>query len=189
LTFWRNGFSIGDGPLYNLEDPVNRQNLEAILQGRAPLDILNVRPGQRVEMKIAVRRGEDYVPSAPSPSAQPFVGQGRRLGGIGPTVDTPPASSTSASAASQTPASLTLDPSQPTVQVQIRMADGTRLVARANPSHTIGDLRSFVLSQSPAAAQRPFAFKAIRPPAVLSDDSLTIDAAGIANAAIAQYFI
>ncbi|KAJ1962417.1 protein phosphatase regulator, partial [Dipsacomyces acuminosporus] len=51
LTFWRNGFSIGDGPLYNTEDPRNRQILEALLQGRAPLDILNVRPGQQVEMK------------------------------------------------------------------------------------------------------------------------------------------
>ncbi|KAJ2082355.1 protein phosphatase regulator [Coemansia sp. RSA 988] len=186
LTFWRNGFSIGDGPLYNLEDPVNRHNLDSILQGRAPLDILDVRPGQRVEMKIADRRGEDYVRSTPSPSAQPFVGQGRRLGGIGPTVDTPPSTS---SAASRAPAPLTLDPSQPTVQVQIRMADGTRLIARANPSHTIGDLRSFVLSQNPDAAQRSFSFKSIRPPAVLSDDSLTIDAAGIANASIAQYFI
>ncbi|PIA19019.1 SEP-domain-containing protein [Coemansia reversa NRRL 1564] len=189
LTFWRNGFSIGDGPLYNLEDPINRQNLDAILQGRAPLDILNVRPRQRVEMKIADRRGEDYTPSAQPPlPAQPFVGHGRRLGGIGPAVNNSPASSTSA-AASQAPAPLTLDPSQPTVQVQIRMADGKRLIARANPSHTIGDLRSFVLSQSPAAAQRPFTFRTISPAAVLSDDSLTVKDAGIVNAAIAQHFL
>ncbi|KAJ2456891.1 protein phosphatase regulator, partial [Coemansia sp. RSA 2424] len=81
LTFWRNGFSVGDGPLFNTEDPVNRQNLEAILQGRAPLDILNVRPGQQVEMKIINRRDEDYVPPA-QPPAQPFSGHGNRLGGI-----------------------------------------------------------------------------------------------------------
>ncbi|KAJ2817762.1 protein phosphatase regulator, partial [Coemansia sp. 'formosensis'] len=71
LTFWRNGFSLGDGPLFNTEDPVNRQNLEAILQGRAPLDILNVQPGQQVEMKVTNRRDEDYVPLA-QPPAQPF---------------------------------------------------------------------------------------------------------------------
>ncbi|KAJ2611968.1 protein phosphatase regulator, partial [Coemansia sp. RSA 1365] len=181
LTFWRNGFSIGDGPLYNLEDPTNRQNLDAILQGRAPLDILNVRPGQRVEMKIADRRGEDYASSTqPSPSAQPFVGHGRRLGGIGPAVDTSSAPATSATA-SREPASLTIDPSQPTVQVRIRMVDGKCLVAKVNPSHTIGDLRSFVLSQRPAAAQRPFTFNTISPAAVLSDDSLTVKDTGIAN--------
>ncbi|KAJ2848294.1 protein phosphatase regulator [Coemansia brasiliensis] len=193
LTFWRNGFSIGDGPLYNLEDPANRQNLDAILQGRAPLDILNVRPGQRVEMQIAVRRGEDYVPPA-APPAQPFSGQGRRLGSITPAVEGTAASSTASGASSQhtqAPASkpIVLDPDQPTVQVQIRLADGTRLVARANPSHTIGDLRSYVLSQRPEAALRPFAFKTIMPPKVLDDYNATIKDAGIANAAIAQYFI
>ncbi|KAJ2669619.1 protein phosphatase regulator [Coemansia sp. RSA 1085] len=193
LTFWRNGFSIGDGPLYNMEDPVNRQNLDAILQGRAPLDILNVRPGQRVEMKITVRRGEDYIPPA-APPAQPFSGQGRRLGSITPAVEGAAASSAAPGTSSQhaqAPASspIVLDPSQPTVQVQIRLADGTRLVAKANPSHTIGDLRAYVLSQRPEAASRPFAFKTIMPPKVLDDCSVTIRDAGIANAAIAQYFV
>ncbi|KAJ2830491.1 protein phosphatase regulator [Coemansia erecta] len=192
LTFWRNGFSIGDGPLYNIEDPVNRQNLEAILQGRAPLDILNVRPGQRVEMKIAVRRTEDYVPPAAAP-AQPFSGQGRRLGAIAPDVEGQAAPSAPGAfpQSTQAPASnpIVLDSSQPTVQVQIRLADGTRLVVRANPSHTVGDLHAHVLSQRPEAAQRPFAFKMVMPPKVLSDESATIKDAGIANAAIVQYFV
>ncbi|KAJ2453182.1 protein phosphatase regulator [Coemansia sp. RSA 2336] len=190
LTFWRNGFSIDDGPLYNMEDPVNRQYLDAISQGRAPLDILNVRPGQRVEMRIVERRGENYIPPA-APPAQPFSGQGRRLGSIAPAVEGSSSAPSASSQPAQPPASnpIVLDPGQPTVQVQIRLADGTRLVAKANPSHTIGDLRSYVLSQRPEAALRPFAFKIMMPPKVLDNYSVTIKDAGIANSAIAQYFV
>ncbi|KAJ2898474.1 protein phosphatase regulator [Coemansia aciculifera] len=185
ITFWRNGFSLGDGPLFNTEDPVNRQNLEAILQGRAPLDILNVRPGQQVEMKVTNRRDEDYVPPA-QPPAQPFSGHGHRLGGISPAVTS---SAPSSHSQVSTGRPISLDQSQPIVHVQIRLADGTRLVARVNASHTVGDLRAFVLSERPEAGQRPFAFKTIMPPKVLSDDQETVAQAGIANAAIAQYFV
>ncbi|KAJ2411739.1 protein phosphatase regulator, partial [Coemansia sp. RSA 2524] len=73
--------------------------------------------------------------------------------------------------------------------VQIRLADGTRLVVKVNPAHTVGDLRAYVLSQRPEAAQRPFAFKMMMPPKVLDDDNATIKDAGIANAAIVQYFV
>ncbi|KAI8321992.1 SEP-domain-containing protein, partial [Martensiomyces pterosporus] len=204
LTFWRNGFSIGDGPLFNTEDPRNRQNLEAILQGRAPLDILNVRPGQQVEMKVMSRTGEDYVPPA-APPPQPFAGHGRRLGGISPAISgasssaipggfpQQPASrtggSSSASASASAGRPITLDPSQRTVQIQIRLADGSRVVARANPSHTIGDLRAFVLSQRPGADARAFVFKTMMPPKVLDNDATTIEEAGIANAAVVQHFV
>ncbi|KAJ1954196.1 protein phosphatase regulator [Linderina pennispora] len=193
LTFWRNGFSIGDGPLYNTEDPRNRQNLEAILQGRAPLDILNVRPGQQVEMRVVKRTGEDYTPP-PSAPPQPFSGQGHRLGGISPPVTAAPASGglfhrRTSSSSAKAAAPITLDPSQRTVQVQIRMADGTRIVAKVNPSHTIGDLRAYVLHERPAASARPFNFKTMMPPKVLDNDSATVEEAGIANAAIAQHFI
>ncbi|KAJ2480840.1 protein phosphatase regulator [Coemansia sp. RSA 2320] len=188
LTFWRNGFSLGDGPLFNTEDPVNRQNLEAILQGRAPLDILNVRPGQQVEMKVTNRRDEDYVPPPPPP-AQPFSGHGQRLGGLAPAISAAAAlSSAGTNPQSAVGRPIVLDQSQPIVQVQIRLADSTRLVARVNPSHTIGDLRAFVLSERPEAGQRPFAFKAIMPPKILDDDLATIAQAGIASAAIAQFF-
>ncbi len=33
LTFWRNGFSIDDGPLFEYSDPKNQKYLEAINDG------------------------------------------------------------------------------------------------------------------------------------------------------------
>lgn len=192
ITFWRNGFSIGDNAFYNTEDPANRHILESILQGRAPQGIFNVKNGQRVEMRVTDRHGEDYVSSPPS-SSQPFSGQGRRLGGIVPSVDTTvaaadPLMGSSTSSSNENP--IELDSDQPTVQIQIRLADGSRLIAKVNPSHTIGHLRAFVLSQRPdAAGSRPFVFKVVMPPKVLDDDSATIKDTGIANAAIAQHFV
>ncbi|KAG1442251.1 hypothetical protein G6F56_011146 [Rhizopus delemar] len=33
LTFWRNGFSVDEGPLFEYSDPANRQMLTAINEG------------------------------------------------------------------------------------------------------------------------------------------------------------
>ena len=37
-----------------------------------------------------------------------------------------------------------LDPTQPTVTVQIRLADGTRLVSKFNHTHTVNDIRQLI---------------------------------------------
>ncbi len=37
---------------------------------------------------------------------------------------------------------------EPVTQVQVRLPDGQRLVARLNPSHTVDDLRSFIVRYS-----------------------------------------
>jgi UBX domain-containing protein 1 len=37
-----------------------------------------------------------------------------------------------------------VDQTKPTTSVQVRLADGTRMVARMNLTHTVGDLRNFI---------------------------------------------
>ena len=37
-----------------------------------------------------------------------------------------------------------VDQTKPTTSVQIRLADGTRMVARMNLTHTVGDIRNFI---------------------------------------------
>lgn len=126
LTFWRNGFSIGDGPLMSQSDPRHNQILQAILAGTAPVDLLGLKVGQPVEVRVAKRTDEDWV--APPKVSRPFEGAGNRLGSPAPEVRgqaQPAAPTTGPAVMSATPA-FEVDPSQPTTTVQVRLADGTK---------------------------------------------------------------
>ncbi|KAK9480898.1 SEP domain-containing protein [Lipomyces japonicus] len=78
LTFWREGFNIENGALLRYDDPANQEILRAINSGRAPLHLLDVLPGQPVDVRVERRLDEDYV--APSASKGGFFGSGHRLG-------------------------------------------------------------------------------------------------------------
>jgi UBX domain-containing protein 1 len=128
-----------------------------IRQGRAPLHLMNVRYDQPIDVKLQ-QHNENY---RPLPKVyRPFGGEGRRLGSPVPgesSVAPPPAAAATttqrASGASQT-ASTDVDESQPTLMIRIQMPDGTRLPARFNTTHTIGDVYSFVQQASPATSSR-----------------------------------
>lgn len=121
-------------------------------RSRAPPSILNVRDGQNVDVRVAKRVNEDYVP--PPSSVKAFTGSGHRLGAPVPGVSgasgsgstTMPGSfSTSGivrapgsiAAPAQERASINtrfeVDQTQPTTSVQIRLADGTRFVFLVSP--------------------------------------------------------
>ncbi|KAK9241075.1 SEP domain-containing protein [Lipomyces kononenkoae] len=78
LTFWRDGFSVENGELMRYDDPASQEILRAINSGRAPLHLLNVNPGQHVDVRVERRMTEDYVP--PNPAKGGFYGTGHRLG-------------------------------------------------------------------------------------------------------------
>ncbi|KAJ7769388.1 SEP-domain-containing protein, partial [Mycena metata] len=61
LTFWRDGFSIEDGPLMRYDDPADAAVLRAINDGTAPPELYNITPDQRVEILVSKRTNEDYV--------------------------------------------------------------------------------------------------------------------------------
>ncbi|KAL0948009.1 hypothetical protein HGRIS_010631 [Hohenbuehelia grisea] len=61
ITFWNDGFTIGDGELMRYDDPMSKQILEEINAGRAPPSLLSVLPGQRIELRVAKRTNEKYV--------------------------------------------------------------------------------------------------------------------------------
>jgi UBX domain-containing protein 1 len=148
LTFWKDGFSVEDGELYRYDDPRNQEMLNAIKSGRAPVNLLHVAPNQSVEVKVAHRMEENYV----APPKKPFSGSGNRLGGIEPilsSISTVPGGFPESNQANRPkPASVSVDDSLPTTSLQIRLGDGTRLVAKFNHSHTVGDVHSFVAAYS-----------------------------------------
>lgn len=156
ITLWQDGFQIEDGDLMSYDNPEDAQILADLTSGyvsrhaidlrvfildhsrNAPLSLLNVRPGQPVELRINPRRHEPYRPPS---GVRVFRGAGQRLGAPvpepvqGSSSSSMPGSfpaSTAASPPSQgmDRASVTtrfeVDQTKPTTSIQVRLADGTR---------------------------------------------------------------
>ncbi|GFF26387.1 UBX domain-containing protein 1 [Aspergillus udagawae] len=172
LHFWADGFSVDDGDLFRSDDPRNAEILDGIRQGRAPLSIMNVQPGQEVDVEIK-QHEEKYV--KPKPKYKPFSGTGQRLGSPTPAIRSQAPSEALApsqpSAESVKPA---VDESQPIVTLQIRLGDGTRLTSRFNTSHTIGDVYQFVSAASPSSQSRPWVLMTTFPNKDLTDKSAVL---------------
>ncbi|PFH49148.1 hypothetical protein AMATHDRAFT_5121 [Amanita thiersii Skay4041] len=205
LTLWRDGFSVEDGELMRYDDPADAQILAEINAGRAPPAILNVIPGQPVELRVAKRTNEDYVPSPTHMKA--FSGAGQRLGapvptfaGVGsdshsPTMpgSFPGTSSVSATSSRMDPERITtmfeVDQTKPTTSIQLRLADGTRMVCRMNLIHTIQDIRNFINASRPENVTRAYSIGTTFPNRILDDNSVTLEAAGLANSVVVQRWL
>ena len=179
MHLWADGVSIDDGPLFRFDDPANQPLMEQINQGHAPLSMLDVQPGQEVDLNLDPHKDENYV--KPKPKYKPFGGSGQRLGS--PTPGVASASSSSATAApsqqSAVPGGAALptndvDESAPTVTLQVRLGDGTRLQSRFNTTQTIGDVYDFVSRASPASAERAWALMTTFPSKELEDKSVVL---------------
>ena len=173
LHFWSDGFSVDDGPLYRNDDPANAEILAHIRQGRAPMDILNVERSQEVDVKLDPH-DEKY--KQPKKKYKPFEGGGQRLGSPTPggavtsssaTMSLPSIPTANAASSQTDPSAISIDDSAPTLSLQIRLGDGTRLVSRFNTTHTIGDVYEFVRASQPQG--REFALMTTFPSAELKD--------------------
>ena len=172
LHFWADGFSVDDGDLFRSDDPRNADILNGIRQGRAPLSIMNVLPGQEVDVEIQQHQ-EKYV--KPKKKFQPFGGQGNRLGSPTPGGSTMPGSFDNApvetAAPSVAPSAPTpsIDESQPTVTLRVSLGSGTRLTARFNTTSTMEEVYDFVRRAEPT--QRTFVLQTTFPNKEMTDMS------------------
>lgn len=178
LHLWADGISVDDGPLIRFDDPANAHIVAQINQGRAPLSLLDVAPDQEVDLNLEPHKDQNYV--QPKKIYKPFGGSGQRLGsptpGVAPTASTAsttsqPAAAAPAPAASsaQSTPSIKVDESAPTVTLQIRLGNGSRLTSRFNTSHTLGDVYGFVDQAVDQASQRPYVLVTTFPTRELSD--------------------
>jgi UBX domain-containing protein 1 len=176
VTFWQNGFTIDDGPLRGFDDPANVAFMESIARGEAPAELLPRDRNTRMNINL-IQRHEPYVPPA-EPKYKAFGGSGRTLASE-PTTAPPP------SAAGASVGDWTVDESQPTTSIQIRLRDGSRLVGKFNTSHTVAHIRSFIANSRPSES---FAY-ALQlsgfPPKTLDDDAHVISD-GLAGAVVIQ---
>lgn len=186
LKLWKDGFSVDDGHLYRYDDPANKDYLEAINNGRAPLSLLNVEYGQAVDVNVEKRTDDAYRP--PPKTYKPFEGSGHRLG-----TEAPPENSNSAKSRAEGPsesngsATMAIDEALPTTSLQIRLAAGGRLVSQFNTSHTLTDVYDFVERSAPSEG-RQYTLLTPFPRKEYSKDGTTIEAAGLLKGVLQQKF-
>jgi UBX domain-containing protein 1 len=180
MHLWADGVSIDDGPLFRFDDPANQPLMEQINQGHAPLSMLDVQPGQEVDLNLDPHKDENYV--KPKPKYKPFGGSGQRLGSPTPGVAAPSSSTAAAPAPAQqaaAPAAAAgpvneIDESVPTITLQIRLGDGSRVQSRFNTTQTIGDVYNFVSRTSAASGDRQWALITTFPSKELEDKSVVL---------------
>lgn len=183
INLWNNGFSVDDGPLRYYDDPANADFLESLKMSQCPRELEPADRSTPVHVSV-IKKLEDYREPVRPRSA--FQGVGRTLGG-GPSTDESsavPAPTLAAPSASR-PMGIVVDDSQPFTSIQLRLADGTRMVARFNMHHTVGDIRSFIDASRPGAAV-PYQLQTGFPPKKLTDLTQTVEEAGLANSVIMQ---
>lgn len=130
-------------------------------------------------------------PAKPMKRYVPFEGVGRTLGTT--TTTTPAASESTVASSSLNTAplpsiGLVVDESSPSTSIQLRLADGTRMVSRFNHHHRIRDIRDFIEASRPGGARTYQLLTMGFPPKQLADLDQTIDQAGIGNSVVIQKF-
>lgn len=89
-----------------------------------------------------LRKDEDYAePEKPRYTA--FAGAGRKLTDDASAAPTSSTAGATTGARVEGPTWAGVDEERPATSLQLRLADGSRMVARFNLTHTIGDVRRY----------------------------------------------
>ena len=177
ITFWQNGFTVDDGPLRAFDDPANMAFMESIGRGEAPAELAPKTRTQRVNINL-VQRHEPYS----APKFKAFGGSGRTLASEPSAAASEPSSASTKVIADD----WVVDESQPTTSIQIRLRDGSRLVAKFNMSHTVAHIRAFIAKSRPSETA-PYSLQLSGfPPKTLSDDHAVIGESDLAGAVVIQ---
>lgn len=181
ITFWRQGFTVGDGALQRYDDPANERVLEELKHGRVPVKILGVEFGQNVEVSVVRKTDEDYVP--PKRKLGGFHGSGQRLGLPVPGESPVPVP--------EEPVAATPPPEsqgEGDATVQIRFANGKRVSHKFHSSDPITAVYAFVREHAHnAGSTRPFVLSHAFPVKPIDELlEVTVEDAKLKNAVVVQ---
>lgn len=193
ITFWKEGFQVGDGPLYRYDDPANSFYLKELNQGRAPLKLLNVEFGQEVDVNVYKKLEVSYTP--PKTKMTGFQGQGQRLG------SPIPGESETSSVEPTIPGEFEVLPkdeikeekeqtqetgqSKGDVSVQIRYASGKREVLHCNSTDSVQFLYDYVKDNTQDKTRR-FTLNYAFPVKPLENFDATLAEADLINTVVVQ---
>nr|XP_031548076.1 UBX domain-containing protein 2B [Vicugna pacos] len=183
LKLWSNGFSLDDGELRPYSDPTNAQFLESVKRGEIPVELQRLVHGGHVNLDMEDHQDQEYI--RPRLRFKAFSGEGQKLGSLTPEIVSTP-SSPEEEEKSLLNAVVLIDDSVPTTKIQVRLADGSRLIQRFNSTHRILDVRDFIVQSRPEFAALDFTLVTSFPNRELADENLTLQEADILNTVVLQ---
>ncbi|KAM5157998.1 UBX domain-containing protein 2B [Mantella aurantiaca] len=183
LKLWSNGFSIDDGELRSYTDPVNALFLESIKKGEIPVELQHLVHSGQVSLDMEDHQDQEYI--KPRLKFKAFSGEGKKLGSLTPEIISTP-SSPEEEHKPFLNAEVELDEHVPTTKIQIRLADGTRLIQRFNLSHRIMDVRQFITQSRSEFAHTDFTLVTTFPNTELTDENQTLEEADLLNTVLLQ---
>lgn len=191
ITFWKEGFQVGDGPLYRYDDPANSFYLNELNQGRAPLKLLDVQFGQEVDVNVFKKMEESYKPSKRNLGG--FHGQGQRLGSPIPgEFERSSAEPSLPEAESVKNEKIESEEKQTKPRgdssVQIRYANGKREVFRCNATDTVQQLYDHVKANTQDKS-RSFSLNYAFPVKPLEKFDATLKEADLINTVVLQRWV
>ena len=182
IKFWQNGFSVDDGCLRDPNDPENADFMDSIKRGEVPKELRQVVRGNEVHVNMEDHRNEEYI--KPKETVRAFAGAGYTLGSPSPNIVKQEEQSLGAPSVVPSRPTFKVDESKPCTTIQIRLADGTRLVTKFNTDNTVGDIRNVVQNAKPG--QSNFKLMTTFPNKELVNNDETIEEAKLKNAVIVQ---
>ncbi|XP_023315930.1 NSFL1 cofactor p47-like [Trichogramma pretiosum] len=185
LKLWKNGFTVNNKELRRYEDPDSKKLLDTIKGGAIPEEIRSEVAGNVLTVEVENRWLEDYTPQKDEDEV--FAGKGHMLeSSSSPTVEMALPVDVTSQAANEAIAKtpLNLDTNLPVTSLQIRLADGSNLRAQFNLTHTIADVRNYIINMKPQYALRTFILNTVFPAKELSEEDKTIEDANLQNSTI-----
>ncbi|KAF8414144.1 hypothetical protein HHK36_002143 [Tetracentron sinense] len=161
--------------------------LQSIKKSMCPKELEPTDGRSAVDLNL-IRRDKN-IPE-PKKHSVLFQGVGRTLGSgtTTPATAEPTVAATPLKTAPSPSLCLIVDETLPSTSIQLRLVDGTRMIARFNYHHTISDIHAFIDASGPGAA-RTYQLQTVGfPPKKLTDVNQTIEQAGIANTVVIQKF-
>jgi UBX domain-containing protein 1 len=184
ITFWKQGFTVGDGPLHRYDDPANEQVLQELNRGRVPVSLLDVEFGQDVDVSVLKKNDEDYKPA--KRKAGGYHGHGQRLGSPVPG-ELKPRETATEPAATTTTEPQPEDNGHGDTLVQIRFANGKKVSHKFNSSDSILIVYDFVRQHEFNDQDRPFNLSHAFPVKPIEESQeTTVADAKLKNAVIVQ---
>lgn len=127
-----------------------------------------------------------FLVQIPEKRVPTFQGMGRTLGSSSTSTEPTEATTTTLTTAPAPAMGLVVVDTLPSTSIQLRLADGTRMVSRFNYHHTVRDIRAFIDASRPGGA-RTYQLQTVGfPPKQLTDLDQSIEQAGLANSVVIQ---